>query len=258
MISLLPRLGLTSDGITSPDRNSPAGSVNTTPGSIGGSPALWPSPSMTSLESPGSSGSTPASCSLLLGEPDVTWTRLTDNFVEDKAFEGLTAEVRWHYLCLIQYCSRTGRYDGCVTRYNARYVSGSEPSSPDDVVAALVKAELLVESPEDGTMLIVRIDEHIPPPHMRDEQRKSSTRARVQRHRDRKRAEQTGENVTSETRYTRTGPNRPGPDEDLGSVTRNDSHLPPCELCGAQETTVVDEYGHWACSGLCLNQEAVS
>lgn len=192
-----------SAGATSQELDSPGASAKVTPGSTGGYLVPFPSLSMTSPASPNTSESTPANCSLPSGEPDVTWTRLSDNFVEDRAFDGLSAEVRWHYLCLVQYCSRTGRYDGCVTRYNARYVSGSEPAMPpDQIVSALIDRGLLVESPDDGTVVVVRIDEHVPPPHMRDEQRKPAVRARVQRHRERKRSISETRDVT---RYPGTG-----------------------------------------------------
>lgn len=72
----------------------------------------------------------------------MTWTRLHDGFVEDPAFEGVSHEARWHYLCLVQYCSRTGRYDGRVTRD----VTGrmSDVTSPETAVAALIDRGLLV------------------------------------------------------------------------------------------------------------------
>jgi len=109
----------------------------------------------------------------------VTWTRLDDTWVDSPLFESLPYETRWHYLAMLQFCSRTSRYDGIVRGSDARRCS----DVPDPVAAlmTLTAAGLLVTD-ERGYRLPF-IDQHVPPPYMRDEARKQSQRLRKRRER---------------------------------------------------------------------------
>lgn len=109
----------------------------------------------------------------------MTWTRLDDGWTDWPVLAELPFDVRWHYLSLIQFCSRTGRYDGAVREPDARRCS----DVPDPVAAnaALVAAGLLAADP--GGLRLPRIEEHIPPPHQRDESRKVQQREDTRRHR---------------------------------------------------------------------------
>lgn len=42
----------------------------------------------------------------------MSWTRLDDRWCDDEVFEDMDYEARWHYLCMIQYCSRNEKYSG--------------------------------------------------------------------------------------------------------------------------------------------------
>jgi hypothetical protein len=107
----------------------------------------------------------------------LSWTRLDDGWTDRHEFDGLPFDARWHYLALIQWCCRTARWDGTVRARDARRCS--DVDEPADVLAALITAGLLVGEGTDYR--IVHIDDHIPPPHLRDEKRKSDQRERQQR-----------------------------------------------------------------------------
>lgn len=154
----------------------------------------------------------------------MTWTRLDDGWTDRPILEQLPYEVRWHYLALVQFCSRTGRYDGLVRAADARRCS--DVPDPAAANAALVDVGLLAA--EDGTFRLPLIEEHIPPPHLRDETRKQSQRERKRR----ERAHRAGNHelcnpdncpavsspVTSDvTRDTGTGQDRTGQDREHGS-----------------------------------------
>lgn len=111
----------------------------------------------------------------------MTWTRLTDTWCDDPVFEGVDFAARWHYLSMIQHCSRTGRYDGTL-----RLVDARRCSDVDDPAAALGNLVVagLVENVDGATVKVVRIDEHVPPPSVRDAA--ATTKVRVARHRKHK------------------------------------------------------------------------
>lgn len=109
----------------------------------------------------------------------MTWTRLDDAWTDQAIFEQLPYDVRWHYLALLQFCSRTNRYDGVVTGKDARRCS----DVPDPVTALMTLHNVgLVATDERGYRLPF-IDQHVPPPYMRDEQRKQAQRLRKRRER---------------------------------------------------------------------------
>jgi hypothetical protein len=109
----------------------------------------------------------------------MTWTRLDDSWVDDQVLEELDHGTRWHYLALIQFCSRNSRYDGVMRIVDARRCSDID--DPATAIALLAGAGLL--EIEDSTVRVVRIEQHIPPPHMRDENRKARQRTEKRRSR---------------------------------------------------------------------------
>jgi hypothetical protein len=117
----------------------------------------------------------------------MTWTRLDDGWSDRPFLEPLSFEVRWHYLALIQFCSRTSRYDGFVRTSDARRCS--DVPDPAAAVAVLLARGLLEQL--EGGMRVVHITEHVPPPHMRDETRKASQRDRKRRERLHKQGDHT-------------------------------------------------------------------
>lgn len=109
----------------------------------------------------------------------MTWTRLDDNWQADPAFDRLDIHARWHYLMMIQFCSRGKRYDGVMPLAEAETCS----TAPDrtSIIGKLILAGLVVNI--DGEMLrMVRIADHIPPKSIRESSQKRVSRHR--RHRD--------------------------------------------------------------------------
>src|SRR3954471_18709041 len=100
----------------------------------------------------------------------MTWTRLDDGFTDRPIFEDVSYEARWHYLAMVSFCSRTSRYDGFIRASDARRCS--DVPDPAAVLAELYSLGLV--APRDGGYLLPLIDEHVPPPHLRDETRKQS------------------------------------------------------------------------------------
>lgn len=109
----------------------------------------------------------------------MTWTRLDDGWCERQVFEELPYEARWHYLAMIQFCSRNHRYDGVMRGVDARRCSDLD--DPATAVAMLAAAGLLEVS--DTSVRVVHIEEFIPPPHLRDEERKRRQREEKRRSR---------------------------------------------------------------------------
>lgn len=187
----------------------------------------------------------------------MSWTRLDDRWTEQPTFEVLSYPARWHYLALIQACSRTDRLDGRLSSSAAR--RASDVPDPTAVLTELAAAGL-VESTETG-IRVPAIADHVPPPSVR--QNSEQSRERMRRMRAHKAGEhslclpencqgapqpvtddvtsnsRTPEPVTVEvTRNTGTGRDRPGQagqrsEARLGS---GDDSWPPlllCEVCGS-------------------------
>lgn len=110
----------------------------------------------------------------------MSWTRLDDGFTDRPILGGLPYDVRWHYLALIQFCSRTSRYDGTMRPADARRCS--DVPDPEAAVQALVDVGLVTRNGD--TVRVNLIDEHIPPPSVRDASEKA--KLRMQRHRKHK------------------------------------------------------------------------
>lgn len=136
----------------------------------------------------------------------MTWGRFDDGFTDRPVWEGMPYEVRWHYVAMIMWCCRTGRYDGTIRGADARRCSDLD--DPAAALAALVTAGLLAEA--DGGYRLVLIDEHALPAHLRDENRKPAQRDRKRRSRARTDRPVTGD-VTRDTGSGRDGPGRGEP-----------------------------------------------
>jgi hypothetical protein len=149
----------------------------------------------------------------------MTWTRLDDGFTDRQIFEDLTYEARWHYLAMVSFCSRTNRYDGFIRGADARRCS----DVPDPAKALVQLANHGIVAPVDGGYVLPLIDEHVPPPHLRDEKRKQDQRDRKRRERQHRKGDHTycshdpegdTSRVTSPVTSGRDGTGRDG-----GSIT---------------------------------------
>lgn len=107
----------------------------------------------------------------------MSWTRLDDGWTDSTDFADLDHATRWHYLAMIQFCSRTQKYDGLMRRGDA--LRCSDVDDPGGALAALAAEGLIAI--EDKHVRVLRIDEHVPPPSVRESAEK--TKVRVRRHR---------------------------------------------------------------------------
>ena len=107
----------------------------------------------------------------------MTWTRLDDTWTDNTILADLSFEDRWHYLALIQFCSRTKKFDGLVRAVDARRCS--DHPHPDTAHTNLVNVGLLVNMGK--TFKVTQIDEHIPPPSVRENAEKSKVRMKRMR-----------------------------------------------------------------------------
>ncbi|MFT3971807.1 MAG: hypothetical protein QM695_16400 [Micropruina sp.] len=93
----------------------------------------------------------------------MTWTRLDDLWTEQKEITDLSFEARWHYLCLIQACSRSMRTDGVIREVDALRCSDVE--EPRAAMNEIYKAGLIqVATGDNGkkTVKLLRVDDHLP------------------------------------------------------------------------------------------------
>lgn len=111
----------------------------------------------------------------------MTWTRLDDAWTDSPQLAELSFQTRWHYLALIQFCSRTDRLDGVLRIADARRCS-----DVDDPSAALAELEAagLITVLNGGQVKVADIDKHVPPPHVRRNAEQSKVRMRRKRKHD--------------------------------------------------------------------------
>lgn len=113
----------------------------------------------------------------------MSWTKLDDLWTERVEALGLTLAARWHYLALIQRCSRLGVRDGTIRRVDARRASDVE--DPGEALAELTRAGLLRN--DGSTVTVVNIAEHIPSEAQLA--KTAADRERQQRHRAHKKGD---------------------------------------------------------------------
>lgn len=167
----------------------------------------------------------------------MTWVRTDDSFTDWTVFDDLTYPARWHYLALIHACARTHRYDGVLRAVDAR--RASDVSDAEAVTAELIAAGLI--APVDAGLRLVQIDKHLPPPHLRDEQRKTAQAERKRRQRAHKAGDHAlcppdAECVTRPvprdvTRDTGTGRDGTGRDQAAGESSVTGDGRTVCAWC---------------------------
>lgn len=113
------------------------------------------------------------------------WTRFDDGWTDQQPMEELSYEARWHYVAMIQFCSRTKRFDGSISVKDARRCS--DVPDPEACLQELYDVGLILRK-EQGDYVVHRMEEdHAPPVWVRNktEQNKMAQR--------RKRAHESGE-----------------------------------------------------------------
>ena len=105
----------------------------------------------------------------------MTWTRLDDSWTDSPILADLPIPARWHYLAMIQFCSRAGHFDGVMRKVDA--VRCSDVDNPKAIVDALAAAGLVEQADDPRKVRHVQIADHVPP---------VSVREKADRDRDRK------------------------------------------------------------------------
>ena len=107
----------------------------------------------------------------------MTWTRLDDTWTDKPQLEELDFATRWHYLAMIQFCSRNERHDGLVRNIDARRCS--DVPDPARCLAELATANLI--RVEGGAYRILGIAEHVPPEWVAKKRERDRDRKRRER-----------------------------------------------------------------------------
>jgi hypothetical protein len=109
----------------------------------------------------------------------LSWTRFDDNWFVKMEALGLDCTEIGYLTVLIQYCSRSNIYDGHLSAFKARSIT--EVPDPDAILAHLNDVGRVLW---DGRACVVRyLDDHLPPPHLREENRKDAENSRKRRQR---------------------------------------------------------------------------
>jgi hypothetical protein len=173
----------------------------------------------------------------------MSWTRFDDNWSDRMSQLGLTFQARVHYMSMIQFCSRTNKFDGALRPVDAR--RASDVDDPDACINALITVGLVTRhvTPEGERLQIVEINQHVPPPHLREQPRKASGQARTQRWRLHKTGDHSqclpencpeAASARHVTRHIGTGQDRHGQEEvpehasDVREGADGTEHPPPC------------------------------
>jgi hypothetical protein len=114
----------------------------------------------------------------------MSWTRLDDGWIDQQILADLPLGTRWHYLGMIQFCSRTQRFDGFVRAVDARRCS--DVDHPDAALRQLADVGLIVS--DQGGYVVVKMEERYSPPPWA--QKRTESNKQAQR---RKRAHENGE-----------------------------------------------------------------
>ncbi|MDQ1059749.1 hypothetical protein QFZ23_003650 [Arthrobacter globiformis] len=110
------------------------------------------------------------------------WTRLDDGWTEQSVIAALSFEARWHYLCLIQFCSRTKRFDGYIRAVDAKRCS--DVTEPDAALKQLTDVGLILFDDQGGYVVHRMEEDHAPPPWVRNRTESNKQAKRRQRSHD--------------------------------------------------------------------------
>ncbi|MBO2461138.1 hypothetical protein [Actinomadura violacea] len=172
----------------------------------------------------------------------MAWLRYSDTFTQQREWDSVSYEARWHYKAMVERCSLGRRWNGRLTIEQAR--RASDVPDPDRCIAELEKAGFVSvarNNPRNGgpvdnsaaaasvtrnsdvtstvtcdavTVTVTMIDDHIPPPSIRDNAPNSKLRMQ------RKRAHDKGEHHLCLPKRCPDAPPENGPPVTRG-VTRN-------------------------------------
>jgi hypothetical protein len=113
----------------------------------------------------------------------MSWTKLGDEWCQMTALEDLSHEDRWHYLCMIQFCSRTDKRDGIMRGVDAR--RQSDHSDPATALAHLADVGLIaIEAGDKYRIVRIEEDDHLPSESVRKRTENNKNRQRRKRAHD--------------------------------------------------------------------------
>lgn len=177
----------------------------------------------------------------------MTWTRLSDNWTERADLGHLSHADRWHYLSLIVLCSRSGALDGRLRLVDARRASDHE--DPGAALSRLLDLGL-IEMTGTGVR-VLEIDDHVPPPSVREASEKAKYRMRRSRaHKEGNHsmclpkycdeAPASGDVTSDVTRNTGTGRDGTGQDYSEASETQKSDATEEAPPADSEEVPVED------------------
>ncbi len=140
----------------------------------------------------------------------MSWLRYDDAFCEWPEWEHVSPAGRWAYLVLVQTCSRAQAWDGRIGRRRGIAAMLAHDDAPEDRLLELAAVDLVRD--HGDTIKLPRIDEHVPPPSVRNNAEQSKVRMR------RKRAHDAGQHHLCQPEHC---PNAPVTDPVTSLVTRN-------------------------------------
>lgn len=114
----------------------------------------------------------------------MSWLRYSDDFTEWREWDHASIETRWAYVCLVQACSRGKYWDGVLPKSKALGALFPQVADPHSTISSLVGLGLATEDHERLVVVLPRIDDHIPPPYVRDNAERSKVRMRRKRAHD--------------------------------------------------------------------------
>lgn len=167
----------------------------------------------------------------------MTWTRLDDTWGDDPVFDDLDHATRWHYLMLIQLCSRSDRHDGVIPLRKAR--SCSDVDDPDACIGALIVAGLVVNT-DGATLRLPRIDQHVPSADLLA--KLAQDRARAARHRKHKAGDHSDCSPERCEYATPALPVTASPVPSPSRASRDDRHDASRDGLDDEELQMLDEY----------------
>lgn len=128
----------------------------------------------------------------------MSWTRVDDLWCERRELAAINFADRWHYLSMIQFCSRADLRDGVMRGVDARRCS--DHPDPNRALAELVKVGLIVSNIEADTYTVVEVDSHLPSEASRKKTADAAARQK------RKRKHDAGDHSTCLERYCDQAP----------------------------------------------------
>lgn len=111
----------------------------------------------------------------------MTWASIDDRFTNRPMWDAVPYESRWHYLALVARVCGDQRWDGTLPRSLA--LRASDVPDPDACLRDLAGAGAILD---DGTtVVLLLVDEHVPPPGQRPDHLLPRKRANVRAYRQR-------------------------------------------------------------------------